>query len=501
MTEVRTVARQIQQLEIYLNNLVSALTRGELPVNLQPVTQIFDNAIAFIPPILNLPQAKFIELYNDLPHLFAAYAIDVTLSEDSYHRQNNEIIFHRFTRGNYWIVPIQSAPEQGWLVPNPLKGLSLDRIQSLDTSFDRDISPDHSNNNCILVTPALVQILPIVEPLTWKLLERGKLTNTQNKQSAITTNVIDSLVERLSKLNDRIVQIEQSSIKLDSNTSVDKQAQLQSIVAKIVEQLATKQQEILALKTQLTESNDRSTRQDREIAALKVQMDSILQKSNLFTTETNKVASTDPVADQRELVSLKVELERLKADYQSYQRQQANNQRDLIANVKVLIAKEIDNIQPQIETIDGEIIALDPVPQQQTSPLQAIHTPIVDKVLSPFASLYNSGEKNFLRSYMVSTANLRRSNNNNNIIELIEDNVGHYWIVPFDHSTHYLVPKMDFLNYSKCLEVLALLFDGANDCTNFTLFKPAIVSITKANMPKQWKLEQKGYLDAAPARQ
>ena len=495
MTEVRTVARQIQQLEIYLNNLVSALTRGELPVNLQPVTQIFDNAIAFIPPILNLPKAKFIELYNDLPHLFTAYAIDVTLSEDSYHRQNNEIIFHRFTRGNYWIVPTQSASEQGWLVPNPLKGLSLDRIQSLDTSFDRDISPHHSNNNVILVTPALVQVLPIIEPLTWKLLERGKLANTQNKQSPITTNVIDGLVERLAKLNDRILQIEQNPIKSDSSTLIDKQAQLQSIVAKIVEQLTTKQQEILTLKTQLTEANDRSTRQDREISALKVQIDSVLQKSSLFATET----SIEPVADQREIISLKVELERLKADYQSYQRQQANNQRDLIANVKVLIAQEIDNIQPQIETIDGEIVALDPVPQQQTLPPQAIHAPIVDKVLSPFASLYNSGEKSFLRSYMVSTANLKISNNNK--IELIEDNVGHYWIVPLDQSTHYLVPKIDFPNYDKCLEVLALLFDGANDCINFTLFKPAIISITKTSMPKQWKLEQKGYLDAAPARQ
>lgn len=80
MTEVRTVARQIQQLEIYLNNLVSALTRGELPVNLQPVTQIFDNAIESIPPVLNLSQDRFIELYNDLPNLFTAYAIDVTLS-------------------------------------------------------------------------------------------------------------------------------------------------------------------------------------------------------------------------------------------------------------------------------------------------------------------------------------------------------------------------------------------------------------------------------------
>jgi hypothetical protein len=497
MTEVRTIARQIQQLEIYLNNLVSALTRGELPVNLQPVTQIFDHAIASIHPTLNLPQDRFIELYNDLPHLFAAYAIDVTLSEDSYHRQTNEVIFHRFARGNYWIVPTQADPEKGWLVPNPLKGLSLDRMQSLDASFDRDSVPNNINNNCILVTPALVQILPIIEPLTWKLVERGKLTNTQNKQSAITTNVIESLVEKLVKLNDRISQIEKASVKNEAiSISTDKQAQLQSIVSKIVEQLATKQQEILALTTQLAESSGRSNQQDLEIAALKVQINSISQ--------TSRTATITPAADTKEIVSLKVELERLKTDYQSYQRQQDKSQRDLLASVKILIAQEIDKIQPaptnpEIEIIDGEIVTLDPVPQQKSSSTKVINEPIVNKSISPFASLYNSGEKAFLRSYMVSTATVKI--NNSNKIELVEDNVGHYWIVPFDHSTHYLVPKMDFPNDSKCMEVLALLFDGANNCNNFTLFKPAIVSITKASMPKQWKLEQKGYLDSALATQ
>jgi hypothetical protein len=492
MTEVRTVARQIQQLEIYLNNLVSALTRGELPVNLQPVTQIFDNAIESIHPTLNLPQDRFIELYNDLPNLFAAYAIDVTLSEDSYHRQTNEIIFHRFARGNYWIVPIQAAPEQGWLVPNPLKGLALDRMQSLDTSFDRDIVANSSNNNCILVTPALVQILPIVEPLTWKLLERGKLTNSQIPTLSTPTSVIESLVEKLIKLNDRVSQIEKASVKNEATgISTDKQAQLQSIVTKIVKQLEVKQQEILALTNQLAESSDRSTRQDREIAALKVQIDSISQ--------TSETATIQPVADTREIVSLKVELERLKTDYQSYQRQQDKSQRDSIANMKILIAQEIDKIQPVIEAIDGEIVNLDLVPQQKSSQPKIVSVPTQNKSISPFASLYNSGEKAFLRSYMVSTANVKV--NNHNKIELIEDNVGHYWIVPFDNSTHYLVPKMDFPNYNKCLEILALLFDGANDCTNFTLFKPAIVSITKANMPKQWKLEQKGYLDLVPVNQ
>lgn len=489
MTEVRAVARQIQQLEIYLNNLVSALTRGELPVNLQPVTQIFDNAIESIPPALNLPQERFIELYNDLPHLFTAYAIDVTLSEDSYHRQTNEILFHRFLRGNYWIIPIQSAPDKGWLVPNPTKALSIERMPSLAASFDREIVSS-TNNNCILVAPAIVQILPIVEPLTWKLVERGKLTNTQIQQSTATTNIIESLVAKLVKLNDRILQIEQGHVKFEETEILtDKQAQLQSIVTKIVEQLATKQQEIVTLKSQLAESHERATRFDRELTALKLQIGSL---------DTSKNTHPTSAIESKEITSLKIDIEKLKAECQQRIRQQHKSERELVDRVQLLVAQQIAKLQPgsipqSIETIDAEIVISEPSQPQIGLHNQTECKPIVNKTISPFASLYNSGEKSFLRSYMVSTASLRR--NNSQIIELVEDNVGHYWIVPFDRSTHYLVPKMDFPNYDKCFEVLALLFDGANDSNNFSLFKPAIVTMTKANMPKQWKLEQKGYLD------
>jgi hypothetical protein len=490
MTEVRTLARQIQQLENYLNNLVSALTRGELPVNLQPITQIFDNAIASIPPVLNLSQERFTELYNDLPHLFTAYAIDVTLSEDSYHRQTNEILFHRFLRGNYWIIPTQSDPEKGWLVPNPTKGLSIDRMPSLAASFDRDIIPNSSNGTCLLVTPALVQILPVFEPLTWKLIEHGKLTNTQIQQSVTNTNVIESLVQKLVSFNDRILQIEQGLVKSESlHVLNDRQEQLQSISAKIVEQLATKQQEMLALKAKLNESSDRSIQQEREITALKLQISSI---------GNNQGATTPAAIESKEILALKIDLEKLKAECQQRKRQQDKFDRDLTERIQLLVAQEIANIQPVsapqiIETIDAEIVNLEPDTQLNSVQHSISKQPSIDRVLSPFASLYNSGEKAFLRSYMVSNASVKRSNSQT--IELGEDNVGHYWIVPFNGSTHYLVPKMDFPNYDKCFEILSLLFDGANDSNNFILFKPAIVTITKANMPKQWKLEQKGYLD------
>jgi len=114
-------------------------------------------------------------------------------------------------------------------------------MPSLAASFDRDIIPSSTNSSCILVAPALVQILPIVAPLTWKLVERGKLTTTQVQQSAATTNVIESLVEKLVKLNDRLLQIEQKSVTTEvMKTLPDRQEQLQSISAKIIDQLATK---------------------------------------------------------------------------------------------------------------------------------------------------------------------------------------------------------------------------------------------------------------------
>lgn len=485
MTEVRNVARQIQQLEIYLNNLVSALTRGELPVNLQPITQIFDNAIASIPPTLNIPQERFVELYNDLPHLFTAYAIDVTLSEDSFIRQDRDIIFWRFKRGNYWIIPIQSLPEKGWLVPNPLKGLSIDRLPSLAASFDRDIIPN-ADLNCVLVTPALVQILPVVEPLTWKLVERGQLTNTQIQQAA-TKNVIESLVAKLVKLNDRILQIEQGHVKFaDTEILADKQVQLQSIVTKIVEQLATKQQEITTLKSQLAESNDRATKVDRELTALKTQISSI---------DSNKNFSPGSTIESKEITSLKIDLEKLKAECQQRQNQQNKTNRELADSLKIIVAQEIAKFQPaipqEVETLDAEIVIQESEVKPQNSTAK-----IADAIasnLTPFAKAYNSGTAEFLRAYMVSTAGFVGKNGLE--IELIEDNIGSYWIVPFHNNNCYLVPKIDTHINRKYFEGLTLLFDGTNDGIDFTLFKPAIVTITKSNMPKRWKLAQKGYLE------
>jgi hypothetical protein len=478
MAETRTIARQIQQLEIYLNSLVSSLTRGELPVNLKPVTQIFDDTIVSIPPILNLPIERFVEIYNDIPHLFTAYAIDVTLSEDSYFQQNNYITFQRLARGNYWILPTQASEDNAWLVPNPLKSIALNLAKSLEYSFERDFVVTTDDNSFTLVTPALVQRLPIIAPLSWKLLERGKISKSQ-KPVEQDRNLALSIAKTQSDLS--------AQIELTKSIGT-KQEVIQSIVSKVADKVEAKNQELISLRLELDNSINKSTQQSQEIAWLRLELD------RLKSVQTSPTLST---ATSSEIVSLKIDLEKLKADYQ---RQQKKKDHDIVEQVRSLVQVEMAKLQsislsqpttaPAEEIIESEIIETvhqRPIPDRVQAKVENIQ-------LSPIAKIYNSGEKNFLRSYQIIEASIRKPRTIIPTIELVEDRIGLYWIMPFDHNTCYLVPKIGFPIEGIYLEGLMSLFDGVDSQPNFSLFKPAIVTLTKPSMPKQWKLEQKGLL-------
>jgi hypothetical protein len=477
MAETRTIARQIQQLEIYLNSLVSSLTRGELPVNLKPVTQIFDDTIVSIPPILNLPIERFVEIYNDIPHLFTAYAIDVTLSEDSYFQQNNYITFQRLARGNYWILPTQASEDNAWLVPNPLKSIALNLAKSLEYSFEQDFVDATNDNYFSLVAPALVQRLPIIAPLSWKLLERGKISKSQ-KPVEQDKNLALSIAKTQSDL----------SVQIEITKSIGtKQEVIQSIVSKVADKVEAKNQELLSLRLELDKSIDKYTQQSQEITWLKLELD------RLKSVQTSPTSST---ATSSEIVSLKIDLEKLKADYQ---RQQKKKDLDIAEQVRSLVEQEITKLQSSlsfsvstlpVETIESDIIDIDLVPSKSTA--NSIKPKVENVELSPLAKIYNSGEKNFLISYLLNKANLVQSDSLS--IQLVEDRTGLYWIVPLNNSTNYLVPSLAPANQGKYFQGLANLFDGNTNDLKFMLLKPAIVTVIQSTNPKRWKLEQKGLL-------
>jgi hypothetical protein len=165
-------AQHLQEIEAHLDRLIESLKRGELPVNLQRTKEVFDPAVMAEVERLSIPVDKFIAIYNDVPNLFSAYAIEATITATSYDHADSPITFERMQRGNYWILSLAAAPDNAWLVPNPLKKISFDRTSSVNLCFELPSEGNPASFN--LVQPALIKMLPTV-PLTWKLMDVGKI--------------------------------------------------------------------------------------------------------------------------------------------------------------------------------------------------------------------------------------------------------------------------------------------------------------------------------------
>jgi TPR repeat len=213
----RSNTKLIQDIESHLNSLTDSLQKGEFPVNIKKITQVFDGVVTIDRLPIDVPADKFVDLYNDLPNILTGYAIGATLSDESYREPVSQITFHRLDRGTYWIFPTDRIGRQGaaWLVPNPLKDIKIDRNKSLNFGFDIDSSCQNNSNILILTKPALVQILPNSDRLTWKLTDRGELRTGGAASQPITANnaSIDPLA--LTKQIEHIVQAKLRSAHSD----------------------------------------------------------------------------------------------------------------------------------------------------------------------------------------------------------------------------------------------------------------------------------------------
>ncbi len=237
----RPIAQHLQELEGYLDNLLVSLQRGELPVNLQRVTQVFDRLLTSDLPRLNLTPEKLIATYNDVPSILAAYSIEANITTASFQNaKRDSVIFGRELNGNYWIVPMTEPPSCAWLLLNPQRKILLDRLQSLPLAFDFD----KSAANLLIKKPALVKLLP-TEPPTWQVLQRGQLDSSgpvdsgnQALQSEITrlNKEMRSLDERNNFLNQRIDQLTKSL--QESNESVNQR--LEKFKAALIDLIGAK---------------------------------------------------------------------------------------------------------------------------------------------------------------------------------------------------------------------------------------------------------------------
>jgi hypothetical protein len=237
----RPIAQHIQELEAYLDNLLIALQRGEFPVNLQRVTQVFDRILTTDLPRLSLTPEKLVATYNDVPSLLAAYSIEANITSESFQNiSRDSVIFGRELNGNYWILPMTEPAGCAWLLLNPQRKILFDRLQSLPLVFDFDKSAE----NLLIKKPALVKLLP-TEPPTWQVLQRGQLDSSgqvdsgnQALQAEITRlhQELRSLDERNNFLNQRIGQLTRAL--QESNDSVN--LRLEKFKAALIDLIGSK---------------------------------------------------------------------------------------------------------------------------------------------------------------------------------------------------------------------------------------------------------------------
>lgn len=444
MDQFLPLAQKLQSIEAYLHSLVDSLQQGKFPVNIKKISQVFDNAITEIPR-LSLPPEKFCTLYNDIPLILSAYAITATLCVESYRQTKNApIVFERLYNGNYWIIPLAATPNHAWLVLNPTRKIDLARLNSLPFAFDWE-EPENLNYQTTfsLLEPALVSILP-TENLTWKLIGRGTLSSFLSPDARRQNQAING------EASQNIEQVVEQVVK----------ARLSILEKQILDRLTAQ------MKVEIHEYQGDSIDKNKYDYNFSNNLDSNPEPESLGDLWRQSLTdmmifgddNIPEVETSNELITQNIEIE------------------------------TIDLPKPlQEQIINGEFVP--PV-----SNLNDTKSNFENTQLSPLAKMYNSGAKNFLRSYMVIGASIMRKDLDSLTVELFEDTVGIYWIIPFDKSKYYLVPKIDFPNEDKHLQELARLFDGNNKQSNFGLFKPAIIDITKVSMPKQWKLESKGIL-------
>ena len=168
-----------------------------------------------LPQPLPLPLDKLIDIYNDVPQILAAYALEVALNSESYRKKNDQnIILEPLVRGNYWVILLENNYEQKYyLLPNAQVKIKLYRTKSIHFLFDIKGESTRSIENFTLIKPCYLKILPSGQQ--WQLINSGELY-IGNKSPALelvseieeitkkqekTTSTIQELINILKKIN------------------------------------------------------------------------------------------------------------------------------------------------------------------------------------------------------------------------------------------------------------------------------------------------------------
>lgn len=147
------------------------------------------------PKPLQLSLDKLIDLYNDVPHILTEYAIEVSLTAESYQQKTNkQVILEKVIRGNYWVILLENIEEKSYyLLPNGNKKLRIYKLKTIDNLFIIKGEKNLNTEEFTLVKPAFLEILPSGKE--WQILEKGELYIEKKSSASKLVSALEKIAE------------------------------------------------------------------------------------------------------------------------------------------------------------------------------------------------------------------------------------------------------------------------------------------------------------------
>jgi hypothetical protein len=291
-----SIPEQIQALiEAKFDELMLSLQAGQIPIKLTKAVKIEGFKIESPTHQLNISKSKMIEIYNEIPILFQAYAIPVDWTIDSYqHPSSPPLLLHAVASSNYWIIPTLIIDQTiYWLVPNPLRQIRLDKLKHLGYLFEYpQINPTDINSEFHLVEPGNVSYYFETGVAKWKLEQPGKLAVTSRANAKYDpAQPIEALQQQMIHQAAIIQQLQQKFDAGLTKWTLDRSAELtvnqiaNNEAAKTIEAL---QQQIVQQAATIQQLQEQVVQQAATIQQLEQPIRIRLSSSSLSKTQEIK---------------------------------------------------------------------------------------------------------------------------------------------------------------------------------------------------------------------
>ncbi|WP_017296360.1 hypothetical protein [Geminocystis herdmanii] len=128
------------------------------------------------PKPLKISVDKLINLYNDIPHILTEYAIEVSLTSQSYRQKtlDRTIILEKVVKGNYWVILLENMEINNYyLLPNGNRKIKVYKLQTINNLFNLKGLKNSNEEEFTLIKPCQLNILSSGKE--WEMKEKGEL--------------------------------------------------------------------------------------------------------------------------------------------------------------------------------------------------------------------------------------------------------------------------------------------------------------------------------------